>query len=444
MSKTQVQKYSALLGLRTACFITLLVFISGCATFEYHETSPVAASRLDDASNEEIAEEELLDVGIIVFDPGIDDIDPDALVYESVRQSEAVWFASQLKATLQHSNVWGSIRTMPNANSVMDVQVDGKIVESNGEIVSLLVTVKDATGKQWFSKQYEQSASSYAYNPEVNYNRDPFRNVFVQIANDMFDYRVNLTSQEILTLRSVSKVRFAQDFLPQAYDDFIVETKDGFQLQRIPAANDPMIKRIERIRARNDLFLDVIQDYYRAFNGNMAHPYQEWRKASYKEVIYARQLKQQARNEKIAGVTALLAGILAQTSSSRYARGAGHIGIFSGANLIVSGYGKQNTSLLHSATLRELSSALEAELEPSIIDLEDRSVTLSGTVDEQFKEWRRILAEMFEAESGVPIERGNKPSQIDTTNSTIDTPQSDVSSLREGELASPDPRPTSE
>ena len=161
-----------------------------------------------------------------------------------------------------------------------------------------------------------------------------------------------------------------------------------------------MIQRIDRIRARNDLFLDVIQDYYRAFNSNMAHPYQEWRKASYKEVLYARQLRAQARNQKIAGAASILAGVLAQTSSNRVARGSGHIGIFAGASLIGSGYAKQNEALLHSATVRELGSALEAELEPSVIDLEDRSITLSGTVEDQFTEWRRILQALFEAESG--------------------------------------------
>jgi len=279
--------------------------------------------------------------------------------------------------------------------------VTGQIRESNGEYVKLEVSVVDATGKDWFTKEYEQQASSYAYNPEVSYNKDPFNAVFVEIANDLFDYRVDLSELQTETVRNVSKVRFAKDFVPAAYDDFIAQDDGRFSLVRVPAANDPMIRRIDRVRARNDLFLDVIQDYYRVFNSNMAHPYQEWRKASYREVVYARQLKEQARNEKIAGVASIVAGVLAQTSSNNYARGAGHIGIFAGADLIYKGYAKQNEALLHSATVRELGSALEAELEPSVIDLEDRSITLSGTVEDQFTEWRRILQQLFEAENGL-------------------------------------------
>lgn len=379
----------------------VLLLASSCATFEYHESKNTAAARLDDAENQKIDEEALLDVGIVVFDPGMGSLEEDAVAFQNVRQSEAVWFATQLKSTLQYSNVWGPVRTMPSANAVMDITITGEILESNGEFVKLRIDVTDATGSLWFSKEYQLTASTYAYNPEVSYGRDPFRTMFVEIANDLFEYRLALSKQQIVTIRSVSKVRFAREFVPAAFSGFLSESEGRYSLVRAPAANDPMIRRVEQIRVRNDLFLDVIQDYYRVFTGKMTHPYQEWRKASYKEVLYARQLKEQSRKEKIAGVASILAGLLAQTSNSGLARGAGHVGIFAGANLIYRGYAKQGEALIHSATVREVTAALEAELEPSVIDLEDRSVTLSGTVDDQFKEWRGILGKMFEAESGI-------------------------------------------
>lgn len=389
--------------------LMISTLLAGCTTYEYHETPNVPAARYDAAAAETIDEAELLDVGIVVFEDGLDELEEDTAAYSSVRRSEGVWFANQLKTAMQYSNAWGSVRAMPGNTSVMDVSVTGKILDSNGEMLVLQVEARDATGALWFDETYEQRASSYAYNPEVNSQKDPFHALFVRIANDLFDHRASLSSEQLLTIRNVSKVRFAKDLLPQAYDSFVVETDDGYRLQRIPAANDPMILRIDRIRARNDLFLDVIQDYYRVFNGNMAHPYQEWRKISYREVVYERQLKQQARNEKIAGVASILVGVLAQTSGSRYTRGAGHIGIFGGARLIAAGYAKQSEALIHTSTLRELSNALESELEPSVIDLEDRTITLSGTVEEQFKEWRRILTELLAAESGISVDEAASP-----------------------------------
>ena len=381
----------------------LLCSLSACVSYEYHKNKNVVAARFDNSGDLQLPEDELLDVGIILFDPGLDLLDEESAAYSNVRQSESVWFSSQLKAALEYSNVWGAIRTMPGANMMMDLTVKGKILASNGEYLELQVEARDSTGKLWLDKEYQQRASTYSYNPEVNSNRDPFHELFVEVANDLYQYRMNLPSEELLTIRSVTKVRFAEDFLPEAFGQFVAEKKGRFSLQRIPASNDPMIMRIDRIRARNDLFLDVVQDYYRVFNGNMAHPYQEWRKASYKEVLYERQLKAQARNEKFAGVLALLAGVLAQSSSSNSARTAGHVGIFAGAELIWRGYQKQNEALIHTAALRELGSSLESELEPSVIDLQDRSITLSGTVDDQFVEWRRILRDMFIAENGGDV-----------------------------------------
>jgi len=181
-----------------------------------------------------------------------------------------------------------------------------------------------------------------------------------------------------LQIRSLTKVLFARDFVPDAFTDFVTESEGGqLALQRIPAADDPMMQRVDRIRSRNDLFIDVIQEFYRSFNAKMELPYTEWRKLAYKETIYARQLKEQASKERLAGIVAGGAGLFRQS------------------------FAKKDRALSHSAALRELSESLETELEPSIVALQDRSVTLSGTVDDQYQEWRRILAEMFRLEEGI-------------------------------------------
>ena len=52
------------------------------------------------------------------------------------------------------------------------------------------------------------------------------------------------------------------------------------------------------------------------------------------------------------------------------------------------------------AELEELGESLEAEVAPQIIELEDRTVTLSGNVDEQYAQWRALLADIYRAEIG--------------------------------------------
>lgn len=373
---------------------------AACTTFEYHETKIVDIAKMDAAQEAALDENQLLDIGVALFDDGVDILDDTSAAYSSVRQSEAVWFSSQLKDTLELSNAWGLVRTLPHDRAIIDVMVRGKLVESNGEVVTLQINVSDATGRQWIDKEYHQQASQYAYNPEIDLPGDPFQALFNEIANEIFNYRASLSAQERLQIRSVAKVLFARDFVPAAFDEYVTTTEDGgIQLRRIPAESDPMMQRVEQIQARNDLFLDVIQDYYRAFNKKMSLPYDEWRKLSYKEVVYERQLKEQARKEKIAGLMVMVGGLAAAAEgSSSTVRGAGHIGIFSGARIFANSFGKRDEASLHSETLREMGASLEAELEPNIVDLQDRSVTLTGTVEDQFDEWRRILGRMFEVE----------------------------------------------
>jgi hypothetical protein len=385
---------------KTTITIGMAFTFSACTNYEYHETKRVAIERIDEVQERQLEEQHILDVGIILFDLDEVDLDSNDTDYSSVRQSEAVWFTNQLKRTLDTSNAWGLVRALPRNNLGLDVYVSGTLLESNGEVVKLLVSAKDSTGRLWFNKEYNQRASSYAYNPEVDLPGDPFQATFNEIANDMFSYRANLSGEESLNIRSVSKVLFARDFVPDAFNSFIETDELGqIRLNRIPADNDPMMRRVERIQSRNDLFLDVIQNYYRAFNNKMEAPYQEWRKLSYKEVLYARQLKEQGFREKVAGLAAMAGGlVVASQSNSRASRAAGHVGVFSGARIFANSFLKTEEALGHSSTLRELGASLESELEPSIVDLQDRSVTLSGTVEDQYQEWRRILAEMFRLE----------------------------------------------
>ena len=50
--------------------------------------------------------------------------------------------------------------------------------------------------------------------------------------------------------------------------------------------------------------------------------------------------------------------------------------------------------------LEELGSSLEAEIAPQVIELEDQTITLTGTVQDQYNQWRELLRQIYEAEVG--------------------------------------------
>ena len=50
--------------------------------------------------------------------------------------------------------------------------------------------------------------------------------------------------------------------------------------------------------------------------------------------------------------------------------------------------------------LEELGQSLEAEITPQVIELQDRTVMLSGNVQDQYEQWRELLAEIYRTEIG--------------------------------------------
>ena len=68
--------------------------------------------------------------------------------------------------------------------------------------------------------------------------------------------------------------------------------------------------------------------------------------------------------------------------------------------MIKSGFDKRAEAQMHRESLRELGESLENDVAPRVIDLQDRTITLSGTVEEQYQQWREILADLYAYESG--------------------------------------------
>jgi hypothetical protein len=217
----------------------------------------------------------------------------------------------------------------------------------------------------------------------------------------MLIYRQTLSDQTIAELRTISEMKFARSFSPHAFDRYLTQSKDGiYQLTALPANDDPMLERVRRIRERDYLFVDTLQGYYDTFVKTMEVPYQEWRALSYEEVQQMHSLKRKARNHTIMGAAAIIGGIAAAGSGAGAARAAGQVGIAGGGYLVKSGFDRRSEAKMHIEALQELGDSMEAEVEPQIVELEDRTVTLSGSVENQYQQWRELLKEMYQAETG--------------------------------------------
>ena len=105
---------------------------------------------------------------------------------------------------------------------------------------------------------------------------------------------------------------------------------------------------------------------------------------------------------EIIGGLALIAGIAGATQGdSSTTRTAGQVAIIGGGYLLKSGLDKRNQAQIHVQALEELGQSLEAEITPQVIELEDRTITLNGNVEDQYAQWRELLADIYQAEVGA-------------------------------------------
>lgn len=349
-------------------------------------------------------EDLLLDVGVTVFDPGIDELDRDEeeRVSPAIRNAEARYAPFLLAETLQRSGNWGAVRVLPNETSTMDVYIHGQILQSDGEGMRISISVRDSTGAIWYTKEYEEHISEFAYEASQRQANDPFQVIYNTIANDLLAWRkANLTEQRIGTIRTVSELQFARNFAPELFEQYLSVNNRGItQVVRLPADNDPSLERIREIRQRDNLFVDTVQDYYANYARQMRVPYDSWREQSYHATMTLDQLEASARRRFIAGTAAIVGGIAAATSSNAAVQTGALVGVGAGAYMIKSGFDKSAEAEIHIAALQELGESLEQEVAPRMIDLDDRTIMLNGTVEEQYKQWRDILVEMYQAETG--------------------------------------------
>ena len=389
----------------------LAALSAGCVV---QETRPLPQLQAVQATTE-VTDERLLDVGIRVFDAGIPpevEEDPEKAdeerIYPEIRRAEARYIPSRLRETLAGTAQWGAVRVVPSLVDSTDLTVSGRILESTGAELKIHVHAEDATGRVWLDKEYEGPADTRSYREGGNLGRDPFQNVYVSIANDLLAARKALSDEQLDDVQKVADLRFASGFAPAAFSEYLAQDeKTGrYRVIRLPAENDPVLARVSAIRERDENLVDTVSDGYSAFSERMNEPYSNWRRYTYDEIKAEEKLKAQARTRMALGAIAVAAAVLVPDSCGssncarisdavRYGAAAG------GVAAVMSGIKKREESKIHTETLKELSSSFEAEAAPLVVDVEGRTLRLTGTAEEQYAEWRRLLHELYVEDTGL-------------------------------------------
>lgn len=385
--------------------LTCVMLVSACVS-QTVRTVDMTPPR---QSSTYLDEPQLLDVGVAIFDANVpDDFDQriEELIFPEVRRTEAQYFPYFLKNTLQATGNWGAVRVIPRATHAVDVVVEGKILYSDGESLGLNVRVTDARGVQWFDREYTALASKYAYEPDIPASIDAFQAIYKNIADDMLAYRESLGSDDAQRVRQIAEMKFAREFAPDAFAEHVEKDDAGVtRLMRLPSEDDPMLNRVRRVRDREYLFIDTLDEYYTNFYRQMFPAYQDFRRSSFDQVILHKRLKAQSRSRAIGGTLAIVGSVGGiYESNNAYVDASGLVGIGAGATLIGSAISKANEAEMQAEKIRELGTAVEAELVPTTIELENQTARLQGTVQQQYEQLRGILRRVYFEDLDLPVE----------------------------------------
>lgn len=381
-----------------------LMCLGGCAVEEIitaEETQLIVA----DAPPDEAL---LLDIGISEFVDGVpEDNDPeDTGIYAEIRSAEARYLPYHLKNTLQGTGHWGAVRVVPSQSAYTDILVSGEIKKSDGEFVEIDVSVADARGRHWFSKTYEAQTGMSSYSENRDRRQDPYQKVFNDVANDLRIFVKTLPPEEIRVLRQVSELKFFADMSPLAYGEHLANSESGeIAIVRLPAENDPSVDRLRQIRERDRLVVDTLNEHYANFYYGIAIPYHSWRKVTREESINYRQVKRSAMMQTLIGAVVIAGALAANTSDSsrsqqRMKGQLQNVAIGQGFETMMSGFTRRSESRMHIESIKELSESFGAEAAPMVVTVEGETRQLTGTAAAQYESWRRLLKDIYEAETG--------------------------------------------
>jgi hypothetical protein len=398
------ESLSTTCGVARLCAALLAgVLLAGCVVHEQRPMERIAAER----ATTEVAEDELLDVGVRLFDPNVPEDEKELekrRIFPEVRKAESRYIPVLIRDTLEDTGQWGQVRVLPRDGTGMEVFVDGRILESTGSELKLAVVVTDAVGRTWLDKTYEGKADTRAYKDVVAKPRDPFENVYNTLANDLLAARRALTREQRVELRRVADLRFAADLAPYAFGGYLVQDRKGlYGVARLPADDDPVVQRMQRVRERDYALVDTLNEYYANFGGGIAEPYTQWRKFTHEELEAEAQAKREALARQVLGAVAIVGGIMAgQETSSSAGSAAATAAVIGGFYAFKSGLDKRAEIKIHAESLKQLGDSFQAEVQPMVVDIEGRTLQLKGSAEEQYAEWRQLLRELYENETGLP------------------------------------------
>ena len=393
--------------LRIIFYFTLFLLVSGCATTGGGASYSVGKNLSNDSSTE--SHDKLVPSAVVVvFDPNIPkskDQMKSAGIWPELRRAEANRFSLMLKDALAKKRVFRNVRVHPDTSSSSNLYIQGKILKSNGENIDLEIKIVDITGKKIMNKRFTHRVDEYVLDDPRKQGQDIYNEAFDKIAIYIESKVKRLSSARIKELEAVEQIRFAEAFSEDYFSSYIKTSSRGVtKLITYPDDNDPMMAKIKPLYVKDQLFTDNLQDDYQIFFDKMNSDYLTWQKESFYQAKAERKARAEASAQALAGAFLMVAGAAAASNSnSSGGYNAGIVAAASGAGLLAKSAQTSREAKIIREGINELGKDLNIAITPNVIQMEDRLIEVTGDASEQYREWRRVLKEIYEKQETPQI-----------------------------------------
>jgi len=335
-------------------------------------------------------ESALLEIGVQVFgtqQKEAGEYEIGDWVFDEIIQKETQFLPHLLKNTLVDSNQWGAIRVIPENDPSLDLIVAGQIIQSDGETLELQIRAVDSSGREWLNQSYADQSIQEEYPESTRFTLDntfdamnfidPFQDIYNRIANDLVAVRTSLGEQRLVDLNLVTDMLYASDLSPDTFSASLREGEDGLlMVDTLPSLDDPMMARVADMKYRHHLFIDTVDEYYQTLYEDIQPAYVLWRRFSIDQIAEVETSRQEASRSDYGGSSGFL------SLSQRYDR--------------------FKWSKIFEREFSDLAAGFNNELAPAFLELNSQVHGLTGTMEQQYREWRGILRALFELENGEP------------------------------------------
>lgn len=349
-----------------------------------------------------------LDVIIPVFDPNIP-TEAESAVWPEVRRAEAIRFAHLTKLALDQTGAFGAVRVTPDDGMYGDLYVFGKIIEANGEDVTIEMSVNDIRGKKtaraWMRPtDFTHRVNASFFSDGRSAGLDAYTPVFDKFAAALSKKLTKVKPRTVSQIKSTSEMLFAYSLSAEKFEPFLRIKGRGqnvrVDVKGLPDAADPLYQRVRTLRLLEQQYADEFQANYEAYVRDSNKDYFAWQRSAYPIVAEYRREKAKLDAElmKVAGQLAMCQLL---NTCERPIIGYRDSLVERIARMVADHIAKKRAlreSFGGAQVLNEMGEALNFSLQDKNIAIEGVSVELRGTTLDHFRSYRAFVRELYEKE----------------------------------------------